>query len=336
MYASLLPFEGWRAPPPEVLGFLGAPWPRYVTAGDVVLNIVAYLPLGAMLFASLRARLSPAAAYLAATLLAGLLSVALESAQMFLPSRIASNLDVLTNTLGAAIGAFGAGLLSLPALKPLTELRHSAVRPGPLGDCGLIIIALWLVIQFHPGPLALGSGDWRDTLHIAPYFPHTPPAYLLAEAGVVALAVVAIGLLVSLLLQPRQSPLPAIVATLLLTLAVKSAASAMMARATNWLQWLTPGALFGIAAGAALLALLVRLKPPSRAAAAVFCLIAGVLLVNITPENPYFAVPVFMFNSHATHLMNFTQIVRTLSLLWPLLAIAYLTLLATAHRARPR
>ena len=67
MYASLLPFEGWRAPPPEVFGFLGAPWPRYVTAGDVMLNIVAYLPLGAMLFTSLRPPLSPAAAEVSAT-----------------------------------------------------------------------------------------------------------------------------------------------------------------------------------------------------------------------------------------------------------------------------
>src|SRR5688572_9387781 len=112
VYASLQPFEGWRVPPQEVLGFLGAPWPHYVTAGDVMLNIVAYLPLGAMLFASLRPGFSPAAAYILATLLAALLSVALEGVQMFLPSRIASNLDVLSNTLGAAIGALGAGLLS--------------------------------------------------------------------------------------------------------------------------------------------------------------------------------------------------------------------------------
>ena len=168
MYASLQPLQGWRVPPQEVLGFLGAPWPHYVTAGDVMLNIVAYLPLGAMLFACLRPALSPAAAYILATLIAAVLSVALEGVQMFLPSRIASNLDVLSNTLGAAIGALGAGLLSLPALKPIARLRRSAVRPGPLGDCGLIVIALWLVIQFHPSPLALGSGDWRDTLQIAP------------------------------------------------------------------------------------------------------------------------------------------------------------------------
>ena len=221
VYASLQPFEGWRAPPPEMYGFLRAPWPRYVTAGDIMLNVVAYLPLGAMLYASLRPRLAPLAAYAAAIAFAALLSAALEGVQLFLPSRIASNLDVLANSLGAAIGALGAGLLSLPALKPLTALRRSAVLAGPHGDLGLIIIALWLVIQFYPGPLALGSGDWRDMLHIGPYFPHSPHAYLLAEAGVVAFAVIAVGVLVSLALKPRQSALPAIGTTLLLTLTVK-------------------------------------------------------------------------------------------------------------------
>ena len=53
VFASLQPFAGWRTPPADVLRFLSA-WPRYITAGDVILNIVAYLPLGAMLFTALR------------------------------------------------------------------------------------------------------------------------------------------------------------------------------------------------------------------------------------------------------------------------------------------
>ncbi len=319
-----------------MLGFLAAPWPRYVTTGDVMLNIVAYFPLVAMLFASLRPALSPTAAFAAATLLATLLSVALESAQLFLPARIASNLDVITNSLGAALGALAAGLLSLPAMAPLAAFRRNALRPGPLGDCGVVIIGLWLVIQFQPGSLALGSGDWRDMLQIAPYFPHTPQAYLLAEAGVVALAVVAIGLLASLLLRPQRSTLHAIMMTLALTVVVKCTASALMTRAAHWMKWLTPGALFGIACGAALLALLVQLRPPLRAGVAGTCIITGVLLVNVTPENPYYAMPVFMLSPQPTHLVNFSHIVRSLSLMWPLAAIVYLALVAKADYAAVR
>src|ERR1019366_1160508 len=89
VYASLQPFQGWRMPPAEIIGFLGAPWPRYVTAGDIALNIAAYLPLGAMLFVAVRPPLAAALAFVVATLMAVMLSLALESTQMFLPTRVA-------------------------------------------------------------------------------------------------------------------------------------------------------------------------------------------------------------------------------------------------------
>jgi glycopeptide antibiotics resistance protein len=80
---------------------------------DIALNIVAYLPLGALLFFALRPPLAAAFAFLAATIIAAALSLALESAQMFLPTRIASNVDLISNTAGAAIGALGALLLTI-------------------------------------------------------------------------------------------------------------------------------------------------------------------------------------------------------------------------------
>src|SRR5215203_4181144 len=78
VYASVQPFAGWRMPPPEVFGFLTAPWPRYLTSGDIALNVAAYLPLGAMLFFALRPPLSAAFACVLATALAALLSLLLE------------------------------------------------------------------------------------------------------------------------------------------------------------------------------------------------------------------------------------------------------------------
>src|SRR3972149_1302512 len=139
VYASLQPFAGWRMPPGQVLGFLTAPWPRYITAADIALNVAAYLPLGTMLFVALRPPLR------------------------------------------------GAG----------------AVRGNALGICGLILIALWILVQFHPAPLALGSGDLREALGLPPLFAYTPQSYLRAEAGVAAFAVMGISLLVSVLMRPQ-------------------------------------------------------------------------------------------------------------------------------------
>ncbi len=322
-------------PPDEVLNYLRAPWPRYITLGDVVLNIAAYLPLGVLLFAALRPRLPPSAAFGVAVLLAAALSLACESAQMFLPTRIASNLDLLTNSAGAGTGALVAWILTLPMLAnhPLAVLRRRMVRTDELGDCGLIVVGLWVLAQFHIATLALGSGDFREALHVTPLFAHTPQLYLLAETGVVALTLVAIGLLVSLLLLPQRSVLPATALTLALALTVKAVTAATLTRAAYWLQWLTPGVVAGTAGGGMLLAALLQLTHAVRALVAAICLIAVVVIVNVTPENPYQAVPVFLLSPQPTHLANFGLIVRALSQLWPFAALIFLLAAARAERA---
>jgi VanZ family protein len=329
VYASLQPFAGWRMPPAEVLGFLTAPWPRYITTSDITLNVAAYLPLGAMLFFTLRPPLAAAFAFVLATLLAAALSLALESVQMFLPTRISSNIDLLSNSAGAAAGALGALLLTLWN-NPLAALRRRVVRAGRLGDCGLLIITLWIVIQFHPSPLAFGSGNLRDAFGIPPMFMHSSLAYLLAEASVVALAIIAIGLLVSLLIRTPRVALRAMVLTLALTAAAKSVAAITFARAVNPLQWLTPGVAAGLLAGIAGVALLRWLAPTARATTAILCLVAGATIVNITPDNPYQSLPAFMSGVQPTHLANFGGIVRILSQCWPFAAIALLLGLAFA------
>jgi len=65
---------------------------------DFVLNIVMFLPAGALL-AKLGRRVSTA------TALAALLSLGIESAQMYIPHRHPSQLDILANALGAFVGA---------------------------------------------------------------------------------------------------------------------------------------------------------------------------------------------------------------------------------------
>ena len=333
VYASLRPFAGWRMPPDPVLHFLTAPWPRYITAADIAINIGAYLPLGALLFFALRPPLAAAFAFLAATIVAAALSLALESAQMFLPTRIASNVDLISNTAGAAIGALGALLLTI-GNNPLDSLRRRMLRADALGDWGLLVVALWIVIQFHPAPLAFSSGDFRDALGIRPMFQYTSQAYWLAETAVVGLAVVVLGLLISLITQSRRYTGRVMLVTMALTIAAKSIAAASLTRSANWLQWVTPGIAAGFTAGVILLAVFMFLALRRRAAVAALCLLAGVFLVNITPDNPYLLVPPFMIGIQQTHLTNFGSILRALSQIWPLAALLLLLALTRAGSAQ--
>src|SRR5918992_5816258 len=80
-YASLQPFGGWWKPPEEIRRFLTAPWPRYITLEDVLINIGAYVPLGFLLARALMQRARHAQAVLLAALLTCLLSMAMETIQ---------------------------------------------------------------------------------------------------------------------------------------------------------------------------------------------------------------------------------------------------------------
>src|SRR2546426_1598842 len=107
VYASLEPFSGWMAPLPDAPFFLLEPWPSRITRFDIAINMLAYAPFGFLL--ALVGTRRPFAARLAAAIGAGaLLSFAMESAQMFLPTRDASSVDFICNSLGAAAGGVAA------------------------------------------------------------------------------------------------------------------------------------------------------------------------------------------------------------------------------------
>lgn len=337
VYASLQPLRGWRMPPGELFVFLTAPWPRYMTVSDIALNVAAYLPLGALLAVALRPVRSGLAGCLLAAALATLLSLALESAQLFLPARIASNVDLIANGSGAALGALGVWLVRQPALAahPLLAAHRRVIRTDMIGDCGLVALAAWLFIQFDPAPLALASGDLRDTLGLKPWFAYAPASYQNVETCIAALAMLTVGLLaVQIATSPPAALLTGAVA-LVLTICAKSIAAWSLTRAASPLQWLTPGVMGGLLIGIAALALLMWLPPVWRSLIGIAVVIAVVLLVNMTPENPYQSTPPVLLASQPTHLSSFSNIVRVLAQCWPFAIIAYFAVLARRARRHP-
>ena len=84
-------------------------WPgrwAHAPAPDMASNVVLYVPAGVLLQLLLGRRFATGiAAAIAAVLLAGALSLGLETLQLFSPSRVSSPVDVLCNGIGAAVGA---------------------------------------------------------------------------------------------------------------------------------------------------------------------------------------------------------------------------------------
>jgi VanZ family protein len=335
-YASLQPFRGWRWPPEEILYFLSAPWPRFITLQDVTVNFAAYVPLGLLLSIGCGARYGAARGAAAAALTAAAFSVTMEVAQMFLPARIASNVDLLANSLGALLGAMAAPLLA-PA-QPIGGRIHSARRrlflDGMPADAGLVIVGLWLVTQFHPTAQLFGTGALRATLDLHSTFIHTPLLALSGEAAVVMFSLLGIGLMLSALMRDHDRPTPVIAAVIGTALALKIVSAVAVVQVSAPLAWLTPGVLFGLAAGSLLLWGAVRMPRPMKLSVAAACIVAATVAINLAPDNPYQSVPPRLLARGASHFLNFSGIVRALSELWPLLATGYLLYALGARRHR--
>ena len=112
VFASLFPFDGWRAQGIDPLVFLLAPLPPpYWTGFDIATNVVGYAPLGFLLVLAMLRSGWGRGAVLLATLVGMLLSLVMEFLQIYLPRRVPSNLDLLLNAAGTLAGALSAALL---------------------------------------------------------------------------------------------------------------------------------------------------------------------------------------------------------------------------------
>ncbi|HEX6528715.1 MAG TPA: teicoplanin resistance protein VanZ, partial [Burkholderiales bacterium] len=78
-YASLYPLSGWRDVGLSPFAYLSAPWPRYVTVFDIVVNVVGYLPFGFLAVMALHPQVRAVGAVAAAIAGATLLSLVLEA-----------------------------------------------------------------------------------------------------------------------------------------------------------------------------------------------------------------------------------------------------------------
>ncbi len=202
---SLYPLSGWRDIATWSPAFLTDPLPRYITRTDVTTNLLLYLPIGyGLTLLVSRPRWRNLAITLAVTVGIGY-SLTMESLQQLLPGRIASNLDIFLNTLGALIGA----LLSLHhgrwlrGARRVQRWRHDWFHSDWTTSLGLWLMLLWAFSQLALLPFP-GTG-WLE-LHLRPVDvpPETieqiNPAWLLA----VFFEVAAVGAFMSCLLRPGR------------------------------------------------------------------------------------------------------------------------------------
>lgn len=326
VYASLYPFGGWRVPNDDVAKFLFGGWPSYVIASDVVVNILAYIPLGLLLTLSAMGRLPRWAATLLGVMLGMALSLGIEFAQAYVPSRISSNVDVLCNSCGALWGAIAANAWGERWLLSgeLHRLRERHFRPGARTDVGFVLLALWLLTQLNADIWLFGNGDVRQLFGLHFGLRYSADGYLLLETGVAALNFAGIAFLIQGLARSLAAAATALTALILSALALKTVVSMALFIPGNPGLWLTPGSVLGLAAGVMLWLPFARSTPRRALRAAALCLGAGAVLVNLAPENPYLVAALKILQRG--HLLPFNAMVSLLSTCWPALALIWLGL----------
>lgn len=124
--------------------------------GDVVGNVMLFVPLGALGWIAWRYGRWPPTLRAALLLATGVaFAFALQVAQIYVPSRDAAWSDVVWNTLGLLIGM----LLATPLARlPIEPLQARALR------LPLMFVALWLALQWWPFVPRLDWQHMKDAL----------------------------------------------------------------------------------------------------------------------------------------------------------------------------
>jgi VanZ family protein len=145
LYASLYPFRLAPDGPSLLEALRRITWVR-ASRGDMLNNLVLYLPLGFALSAWLAPRLGRLGCLLLAIVAGFLLSLSLELLQASILLRVSSLRDLALNTAGSALGAL-AGWAWLLLGARMVPGSATAVRMRGLA---LAVIVLWLLARLWP------------------------------------------------------------------------------------------------------------------------------------------------------------------------------------------
>jgi len=322
VYGSLYPFSGWL-PAEGMFDFLTAPWPRYIIRSDLIINFLAYLPLGLLAARALRYRLRLGAAVIAATVLCLLLSLAMESLQALLPERVSSLLDLLLNGLGGLGGALLAGLaVNLPGpLRRLAALRHEWFLPGRAMDLGLAAIGLWALSQLSPLLLSLDTDTLRRGL-LPLWTPGFPQSFNWPQLAANVCIIAGLGLFGSTLARPEKNSSWLFAGLFFAVLLVKILVVG---------RYLMLETAIGAAMGITLTAALHFAIRPIRSVVSGLALLAGFAFAELEPATGVIFSPPQPFNWIPFHgqMHNLAGFSGILSLFWPFLALGCLAAFAT-------
>ncbi len=342
LYASLFPFEGWRWPPGQNLWVLmKLPLALQHSDFDLWSNILGYLPLGLLVtLAARRSGLRNRQALWLALPLGAALSYGCELMQQFVPGRVPSLSDWVSNTAGNSAGA----MLALAVNRLGWVDRWQSFRGRWFaGDAAfaLALLTLWPVGLLFPSPVPLGLGQvgerlrqflaallsdvhWASALQAllaAPPPLHEPPLQPLAHAMIVALGLLAPCLVANAVVAPGWRRLATAAGALCVACAGLTLSALLNFGPLRATAWVSAPTLLGLALGAVGAVMLAPLSRRHTAGVGLVVLTALVVGVAHAPDNPYFEQSLHGWEQG--RFVRFHGIAQWVGWLWPYAAMAW-------------
>jgi VanZ family protein len=337
VYATLYPFTPrW----PQV-DFLTAALriPKYYTQFDLVLNALAYVPLGWLAY--LQARPISASrwtAWLRAVGGATLLSLSLEALQLGIVGRVSSIGDVASNAFGALLGAaFVANAWGEAAVARVHVARLRHIMAGNSGELGIALVLLWLFAQLNPTIPFFEAGNIvaatvasdRPLANAA-----AASAWQTLEAAGVAASVIGFGLFVSVLMRRREGRLRIVFLLVLAAALAKAVTATAMLKPALALDWVDGINAAGVIMGLLIFAPLRRLPERVRAYLGGLALLAGAMMTKAASIYDTLGDLLGLFRWPHGQLNSFASLTRYLYEVWPLLALLFMVWLFVVPRSR--
>jgi VanZ family protein len=335
VYASLYPFDNWRNPGVLPWVYLSQPLPKYWTWFDVFINIGGYAPLGFLgVLTALRTGNGKFAVVLV-TFLTFLLAMCLEGLQSYLPSRRASNVDLLLNAFGGWLGGITAwGLEKLGAIDRWSNFRRTWFVTQARG--ALVLLALWPVALFFPASVPLGLGQVLERVETSlgealsgtPFLEWLPmrtvelqPLLPGAELLCVLLGALIPVLMAYSVLRNFVQKTIFLIAILTIAIGATAISAGLTYGPEHALAWLILPVKLGLVGALVAGVLCLFMSARSCIALLLLALVVQLFVLNLAPASVYFAQTLQTWEQG--RFIRFHGVVQWLGWLWPFVAVGY-------------
>jgi len=325
VYSSLSPFSGWREQGFDFIEVLHTPLLSTFTVFDSAVNLLAYFPFGLLVGLALRARFGTVASVVLAVCSGVLLSAGMEYLQMYLPYRVSSNMDLLSNSAGELLGALLAVSITSWTwfVFHITRWRNGLFHHGKEMDFGMALLALWMFGQINPSLPMLGHVFISEVAR-QPFVTPLPSPFDWWESIAITLNLSMLGALLMTLLRAPRNVVTALLVVLSVVALVKFVAAAVLLKSWALLLWINGEAVLGLLLGVLPMVAVLWLPRGAVIGFGAAVALGYFAIVNFVVDGNTPSAAMSIYHWHYGHLLNYNGLAQTITLVFPLLLLFHL------------